>query len=279
MKTFIKVLAVLGLAAVLGIVAVVYFTSGMSDAADGFFRAIAAKDTAAAQARLSEGFRRETDAAALERFLAESGLDTYESSSWTNRKVSGGTGELEGTVTNATGGTVPLRIVFVKEAEAWKIHGITRVSAGTLTAEEDDIAEDAGTDPLAERGAELPPFPSPEEQVAMVDRAFEDFVTSLDEKSMAHFRGTTSQLWQEQFPLERFESSYAAIYDFPADYDQIRPLVPAVEPVSTVKATGELELVGVYPTNPSRLTITASYIPENGEWKLSGFHFQAQEPE
>src|SRR5688500_19073363 len=110
----------------------------MSDAANAFFRAVQAKDTATAKSYLSEGFRAETSDAELEQFLEANALTTFADATWSRREISGGTGELEGTVTTANGGTIPLKLVLVKEGGAWKLHGITKTAGGVQSGVEDD---------------------------------------------------------------------------------------------------------------------------------------------
>lgn len=270
MKTFLKILGGLALLVVLGIVAVGYFTRGMTDTADAFFTAVGAKDWPAAQAQLSQGFRKDTTDAELQAFLADSGLDTYAESSWTNRSVSGGRGELEGTVTNASGAVVPVKLVFVKESDAWKLHYLSRSDVGARESDADGGTETASS--------AAPSLPGPEEQAALVKQAFADFARSVDAKDMSHFHGTIAKVWQDQYSVEKLDETYAPIFALERDitFASVAELEPSIEPATALDGNGAFEVTAVYPTSPSVVTVVASFIPENGEWKAYGLNFNAK---
>ena len=88
MKTFLKILFGLALGGA-AIVAVVFWaTAGLPDAADGFFKKVAAKDFEGALALTTSDFRASTSADALATFAHSNGLDGYASASWSSRSIS-----------------------------------------------------------------------------------------------------------------------------------------------------------------------------------------------
>lgn len=266
MKTFLKIVAGLALLVVLALAAVFYFTRGMADAANAFFRAVQSKDIAAAQSHLSEGFKADTSQAELERFLADNALDTFADSTWSRREVSGGKGELEGTVTTANGGTIPIKITLVEEGGAWKIHGITKTASGVRTA---------GDGPDADEESAAPELPSPEAQAALLKQTVADFATSVAAKDMSHFRDSAAAPWQQQFTLEQFESSFGAVYDAGFDFAAAAALEPELQPATALGEHGELVVKGAFPTTP-KLTAQAKYVLEGDRWKPYGFEFDAE---
>ena len=279
MKTFLKVLAGLAVVVVLALVAVFYFTAGMSEAAEAFFRAVQAKDTATAKTYLSEGFRAETSDAELQQFLDANALTSFADATWSRREVSGGTGELEGTITTANGGTIPLKLVFVKEAGAWKLHGITKTAGGVQSdardADDDGELDDA-TETRGAADAAAPEVPSAEEQAALLKRTLADFAVSIGAGNMKHFRGASASVWQEQFPLEKFEESFGSVYQAGFDFQAASELDPVIEqPATALGEHGDLVINGYFPSDP-RLVVEAKYVSEGGTWKPYGFQVDTQ---
>jgi hypothetical protein len=240
---------------VLAIVAVFYFTSGMTDTAEAFFHAIKKQDIAAARSYLSEDFQASTDEAALKEFLSRGALLNYKETSWSNRQVSGGRGELNGEVTTDTGGVIPLKLMFVKENGQWKIYGIQKPTAGLQTEESS------------------PNIPGKADQVALAKLSMHDFAVSVNNKSMEYFRSTISQLWQKQFTTQQLDDVFADTYKMGLDFTILDSFEPVLEPTTTLGENQELILTGYFPTNPNQVHFTQKYVYEGVTWKLIGFKF------
>jgi hypothetical protein len=258
MKKLLKIVIGIVVVFVLAIVAVFYFTTGMASTADAFFEAIKKQDIAAARSYLSEDFKASTDETALKDFLSKGALLRFKKASWSNRQISGGRGELNGEVTTDTGGVVPLKLLFVKENDAWKIYGIQKPTAG-LQAEESS-----------------PTIPSKPDQAVLIKRSMHDFALSVNSKDMEHFHGTVSQLWQRQFTTEKFNEVFGKIYDSGLDLTVLDGFEPIVEPVSNLGEHGELVLKGYFPTKPKQVQFEQKYIYEGIGWKLFGFSFETK---
>lgn len=256
MKTLLKIIIGIVGVIVLGVAAIFYFTSSLVDTADAFFAAVKKQDIAAARGYLAEDFKANTDEAALRNFLAKTALLHFKESSWSNRQISNGRGELRGSVTTDSGGVVPITLTFVKENDAWKIYSIQKPTAGAVTGEAADSV------------------PSQIEQVALAKRTMDDFATSVRDGNMQHFRSSTSQLWQQQFPLEKFEDAFNSAYGAKAAFDGIANLQPTLKPATGLGEHGELVLSGSYAGQPNNVEFDAKYIHEGADWKLIGFHFK-----
>ncbi len=100
---------------------VFYLTSGITRTADQFFKSVKRNDMQAAHTYLSEGFRASTSQEQLETFLKGTALINYKRASWGSRSITGKTGEINGSIETADGGTIPIKMEFVKEKEGWKI--------------------------------------------------------------------------------------------------------------------------------------------------------------
>jgi hypothetical protein len=254
-KTLLKIVIGIVVVFVLAIGAVFFLTAGMADTADEFFVAIKSQDLATARSHLSEDFKASTDEAALREFLSKGALLNFKETSWSNRQISGGRGELDGEVITESGGVVPLKLMFVKENDAWKIYGIQKPTAG-LQSE-----------------TTSPTIPSSPDRVALVKRSMHDFAVSVNNKNMEHFHGTVSQLWQKQFTKGKFNEVFGAAYDFGVDFTMLDGFEPVLEPVSELGENGELILKGRFPTTPNQVHFEQKYVYEGLGWKLIGFNF------
>jgi hypothetical protein len=253
-KKLIKILIGIVAVLVLALGAVFFFTSGMVSVADDFFLAIKKQDIAAARSYLSEDFKLNTDEAALRDFLTKGALLNYKKTSWSNRQISGGRGELNGEVITQNGGVVPLKLMFVKENDAWKIYAIQKPTAGLQPQETS------------------PAIPSKAQQIALFKRSAHDFAVSVNDKSMEHFRSTVSQLWQRQYTTEKLNETFGKLFDVGVDLTVLDGLDPVLDPVSALGDNGELVLTGTFPTQPNKVHFEQTYIYEGIDWKLLGLH-------
>jgi hypothetical protein len=258
MKKWMKIL--LGVVAViaLAIAAVFYFTAGMVDTANDFFKAVKQKDFAKARSYLSEDFKASTDEKVLVDFLSNSAILSFKESSWSNRQISGNRGELEGSITTETGGVVPIKITFVKENGSWKIYALQKPAAGLQSQ------------------SSSPAIPGKAEQVTLVKQSMHDFVLSLQNKNMEHFHSTLSRLWQQQNTTEQLNQAFKAIVDSGANWPVLENLDPIMGNEPKVDDVGVLLLSGYYPTKPSQVYFEHKYIYEGVSWKLAGFKIEAK---
>lgn len=243
---------------VLAIASVFFFTSGMVDTADDFFKAVKQQDLAKARSYLAEDFKASTDETALKQFLSKGAILNFKEASWSNRQISGGRGELTGSITTESGGVVPIKMVFVKEHDAWKIYSIRKPTAG-LQSEESS-----------------PSVPAKIDQVALVKQSIHDFVVSVDKKDMNHFHDTISQLWKKQITAGQLNEAFKAIIDSGANWSVLEKFEPIIESGTHVDENGVLTLSGHYPTKPSQVFFKQKYIYEGVAWKLIGFNIQAK---
>jgi len=258
MKKWVKILIGIVAVFVVAVSTVFYLTSGMVDTADAFFKAIKQQDIAKARSYLSEDFKASTDEAALKNFLSKGAILNFKEASWSNRQYSGGRGELNGSITTNTGGVVPVKMMFVKENNAWKIYAIQKPTAGLQS-------EDTS-----------PTTPTKSDQIALVKQSMHDFVVSVGKKDMTHFRSTISQLWQKQVTTEQLNQAFKSIIDSGANWSVLDGYQPLMSSDSKVNENGILTLAGHYPTQPSEVYFEQKYIYEGVAWKLFGFNIQAK---
>jgi hypothetical protein len=274
MKTWVKI--VLGIVTFIALIitAIFYFTAGMVDSADAFFTAVKQKDMTTARTYLAEDFKTHTDEKALTEFLANSAILNFKESSWSNREVNNGRGELEGIITTETGGVVPIKLSFVKENDEWKIYAIQKPTAGLQT--ETPATSPPATSPLAVSSSSAATVPTPAEQITLVKQSMHDFLISVGEKDMTHFRSTISSLWQNQFTTEQLNQAFKSITDAQADWSVLDTVAPVLLPDVKIDENGVLLLKGLYSTQPNQVQFEQKYIYEGTAWKLIGFSVQAK---
>ena len=265
MKRWMKIVLGVVVVIVLAVAGGLYFTSGIVDTANDFFKAVQQKDMVKARGYLAEELKASADERTLAAFLARNALTSVKDTSWSSREVSGGKGELTGTVTTETGGTVPLKLIFVKEKDAWKIYAIQKPAAGLQTDK-----------PSSTAAAAIATIPGKAEQIALIKQSTYNFVASATMKDMGHFRSTVSNLWQQQFTTEQLNQSYKAVMDSGANWLALNNLDPILTSEASVDGNGVLVLNAYYPTTPTRVHVVQKFVNEGGAWKLIGFHLQTK---
>ncbi|MDD2451499.1 MAG: hypothetical protein PHU11_01005 [Dysgonamonadaceae bacterium] len=250
-----KVLTILGgiIVFIVLVISIVFMmTSSMSDAATAFFTEIKAKNYTQAYTYLSEDFKANTSEDEFVKFLDKSALLNFKETSWSSRSISGGKGELDGSVITENGGVVPIKLDFVKENELWKIYAIHKPQAGLTQSNASD---------------QLPPV---NELMKLTDESMLKFARSVNAKDFKEFHAYVSNLWQKQFTVEKFNDTFKPFMD--ANIDMV-PALKANNPIFDKEPAivdGVLALEGHYPTQPSRLMFKLEYIYEGNGWKLIG---------
>ncbi len=267
MKKFFKILAIVAVVIVVILGIVSYATSGMKTTADDFFGAVKQQDMTKARSYLSEEFKASTNEVALKEFLSRSALLNFKEASWSERSVNGDRGELNGSITTETGGHIPIKLIFVKEKETWKIYGLQKPTAGLQSSE--PVQQTAST-PVA---PSTPSIPNNEEQIALARQSMHDFAISLKNKDMEYFRTTISKIWQSQYSTAQLNEAFGKVLQANLDLTVVDPIKPVLDGDAKMNENGVLTIKGHYPTKPSKLSFECNYVYEGIAWKLSGFYF------
>ncbi len=233
--------------------AVFMMTSGMTDTATAFFTEIKAKNYTKAYTHLSENFKANTSQDEFVKFLDKSALLKFKDTSWNSRSISGGKGELDGSVVTESGGVVPIKLSFIKENDLWKIYSIYKPKAG--------LSQDDASGKL----------PSTEELIALTDQSLLVFAKSVNAKSFKEFYSYISQLWQKQTSVEKLDTAFKVFIN---QNFNMAPSLKAINPKFDVKPSinsdGVLVVEGHYPGKPSSLIFKLEYVYEGVGWKLLG---------
>ncbi|WP_299178927.1 hypothetical protein [uncultured Neptuniibacter sp.] len=253
MNKLVKILLGIVGVFVLAIVAIFYFTADMVTSADEFFAAVKNKEMNKAYTYLSEDFQASTSQSDLESYLEKNLIHKFKEASWESRSINGGRGSLIGSITTESGGVVPITLSFVKGENGWKIYSIQKPSSG--------IQEESS--PIA--------MPSEQEQVQLVSKSMQIFAESVNEKSMAKFHSHVSNLWQQQFTIEKFNEAFGGFYDIGVDLTVLSNYSPQFKVKPSIDENGVLVIAGHYPTEPNQVHFEQKYIYEGLGWKLMGF--------
>ena len=109
----------------------------LTQTAEAFFAALAARDFRAAQGLLSDEFHALYDADALKRLTAELGIGQVRGCQWINRIRRGRCGYLLARLDTVPSAALPsgqttLWILLIKRRGAWKLHALRRPPSGLL---------------------------------------------------------------------------------------------------------------------------------------------------
>ncbi len=243
---------------ILAIVAIFFFTADMVTSADEFFAAVKDRDMKKAYTYLSEDFQASTNQADLEAYLEKNLIHKFKEASWESRSINGGRGHLVGSITTESGGVVPITLDFVKGDNGWKIYSIQKPSSG--------IQEESS--PIQ--------IPSEQEQIQLVAEAMHIFADSVNDQSMAKFHSHVSNLWQQQFTIEKFDEAFGEFYNIGVDLTILDNYSPQFKSKPSIDENGVLIISGYYPTKPNQVHFVQKYIYEGLGWKLMGFSTNIQ---
>jgi len=227
LKKLLSVFGVLAALFVMAIVAVFYFSSGMVDVSDSFFKDVAAGDMQRARSYLAADFRATTSEDELRLFHGRSALLDYSQSHWGNRQVSiGGTGHLEGDVSTKSGGKIPLTLTFVKENGGWKIYSIQKSQAGLV----------------AESGGQAIPSKSEATKLA-VDTTL-SFARAVNANDLKAFYVQTAAEFQHDVPFEKFNAEFSPFIEHQINLAPVEKVAPLLTSEPGVSPQGVLQVEG-----------------------------------
>jgi hypothetical protein len=257
MKKALKIFSGIVAAAAIALWLVFYLTSGLSETAKAFFDAVRESDLTTARSYLAKDFSDNTDDTALLKFISDHSLNTSFEISWSERRIDGGVGQLEGTLTTEDAKVTPLRLTFVKENSTWKIYNIYKSPSGiTSSGHQYDVPETS-------------------DQVKLVKATTSNFITSLKQKDMNHFRENISDLWRKQTTTQELNQAFQSIIDLDINWDILDTHDPVILPKPSIEQDGVLVIRAVYRTTPE-INFTLEYVYEYTDWKLLGLNIKIE---
>jgi hypothetical protein len=118
-------------------------------------------------------------------------------------------------------------------------------------------------------------MPSDKELKALVFDSLFAFNKAVQDKSFAKFHEERlSPLFQKQFPLDKFTSTFQVFLDKGYDISNIAKSEPVFDKKPVIDSEGLLVVNGYYPTRPNKVTFKLTYINESSVWKLLGINVQ-----
>lgn len=258
MKKILVILVAIIVIALFAVYLVFRMTGGLTETAEAFFSAVGAQDLEKAYGYTAAEFRAHTPFEDFQAYLQRSALSDYRSASWSSRSVSGGKGELEGTIRTAGGGAVPLKLTLVKEAEGWRILSIQKAAAGIVGE-----TESGG-------------LPGSEVTIALVRNTLQDFALAVNRRNFDRFYANISNLWQGQISAEKLAEIFRTFSDQQIDLTVLQGMQPVFDREPEINEQKILLLQGHYDTQPSVTRFTLKYIFEPPAWKLMGINVEVK---
>ncbi|MGE4553882.1 MAG: hypothetical protein AB7D57_12275 [Desulfovibrionaceae bacterium] len=251
MKKIVILVALLALAAVGALLTVKSLTSGLAATADSFFHSVAQGDMDTAAGHLSTAFTETHSREELAEFLERSSLTHVKAASWDVSNYTGDTGELRGVVFTESGAVVPVRLTFVQEHGAWRIHALDAVLP-TLNA--------------AARSGSAPDLDTLE---GMVRQALAGLALAVKTEDFARFHQGVSAAWRARTTPADLAAAFAPFVQNGRDlspYAEVRPVFSATPAIGD---DGVLRLRGYAPRPEGRLNFEMDYVFEYPAWKLT----------
>jgi len=255
LKKVFAAIAVLVALGIVGILLVFQLTSGVVDVTESFFTAVSAGEIESAyDDYLSEGFRATTSLNELSLFLQRSALDNYDQASWGSRSISGGQGELEGTIQTRDGGAIPVKIILVKEESGWKIHTIEETPSGVRQ----DLSK--------------PDIPTQSVLVQLTNASMHDLAVGINAADFTEFYGHIADQWQIRTTPEELLQSFKSFIDQQIDLTVLEGMEPVFDKEPYIDGDNVLHLQGHYQTQPSTVSFNLQY--EHPRWSLLGINVE-----
>lgn len=207
-------------------------------AADRFLVLLGESKTDEAYKLSAESLRKRMNAAQFAQRVKQLGLTDFESSSFPRVEFKDGTAVLDGSFTRKGGGTVRLNLTLAKEGEAWKV--------------------------AAFRG-QVPELATIRD---LVRTTLTDFNKAVRSNDFAAFHKTLAAQFREQYSAEQVKDVFQAFIERKVDLSDALGLDPVFSPDPAIGDRQVLQVVGYFPSTPSRLHFDLKYVPEGGSWKL-----------
>jgi len=264
-KTLIIVGAVVGglvvfVGAIIGLV--FWLTGGAVRSGDAFLALLSEERIEEAYQSAATGLRSQQDAATFEAAVRAMGLTEYESASWSQRQIQNDRATLEGSVTTADGGRIPLTVELVSEADGWRVLALSSPAAGATIAGRESV----------------PATPADGDLRALVDQTMVAFSDALQREDFGPFHQAISDQWKGQITPAGLEQAFRPLIDQGTDFANIRGLQPTLDGPAAFDENGLLVTSGFYPSEPYQAHFQLKYIYEAPGWKLFGIEVVPQAP-
>jgi hypothetical protein len=142
---------------------------------------------------------------------------------------------------------------YVYEVSSWKLVGINmNIGPNTLSKIKSEI------------------IPPKAEIKSLVQHTMLDFALALKAEDFSTFYKSIAKIWQDQSSLDKFSRIFKSFIDKKVDLTGIKGLEPVLLKPPYLDNGGLLCIQGSYATKPSNTAFNLKYLPESGEWKLTG---------
>ena len=229
-------------------------TSGLVSSADTFLTAAADESYQVAYSELSQDLKKTVSPQQLESFISENGLNEYQTVFWNNRSIDNSTGLLEGNVTTKSGGTIPVKLTFVKEQSGWKIQSIDKTAVAGLGLDSPNIG-----------------IPTDAEAKRLVQLWTQNFGAGVVKKDFSDFHAKTAAEFQRKIPLTDFTDRFKSFIEQELDLSWVDGTEPVFDEPPSMTNQGVLKLTGHFPADPL-VTFDYKLVKRDSQWQALGLH-------
>lgn len=138
------------------------------------------------------------------------------------------------------------------------------------------IITNAATNPVAltssEKQLQQLQRPTDAEVVALADKSFRLFMTSVREKSMHTFWKHISLQFQKKYSTSDLDTAFKDFYEVPITGDPLAGRSPIFMVPPNIDENDYLVVKGFYATRPSRLSFHLTFVKEGFSWKVIGIN-------
>ncbi len=262
MRKFLKILGGIAVLGAIIVAFVFWLTSGIADAGNAFVAKLRSGEPKAAYEMTSAAFRKATRLEVFQQYVARANLKGAGEPSWSSRKINGAgesaIGTLSGSIKDAKGNSMPVRLTLTKKDGTWVIHHMLFTPAGLA----------AGTHAV----------PGEKELIKLAHNANFAFTRSVEAKDFKGFYDFISERWRKRTNPEELKKAFRAFIEKDARFGNFSAQTPAFDGPARVVDRRVLRVTGFYETRPLRIAFKHSYIREGLSWKLIGFNFSMKPP-
>lgn len=236
-------------------------TSGLTDTADNFFKAVTNNEYNKAYSYLSKEFQTKTSPEDLKERLVNSEIINYVSANWHSRSFENNIGKLEGEIRTLNGATIPVNLVLVKENDGWKINSIDKLESGFGNINDKKNPKIPGVDQLKK----------------MTNEIILALGNSINIRDFSEFLAVISKTWSNQTNSEELRKSFKSFEEKNIDLTKFaNSIEPVFDKVPIIADDGLLVIEGLYPEKNYNFIFKLKFLYEHPLWKLISINIKTE---
>jgi hypothetical protein len=230
-----------------------WLTRGTTEAANAFFEAAAKRGPDAAYQLAAPAFRVSMSQPAFASAAARFGLADVTGEHWPSRSVTGGTADLEGTLSRKDGSALPVTVHLVRnEAGDWQVFGFEVKGAGVSPA--------------------TPPMPDQSTLRQLVQVTMQRLGEAIQTGNYDGVLASGSRSFRAENTSDKLKATFQAFADHHIDLVAPSHADPVFDAPPRIGEAGQLILKGHLPGQVQPWYFNFDYLYEDGNWTSVTVH-------